>query len=339
MEKTSKFKKFIVSKTATLIGLLIVIIAFFAIMTFKNGTSTYLTVINLKNVLNMMVLYMLFAVGSGLLIIAGNIDLSPGYIGTMCGVFLAFMLANTSLPSIIVILLALLLGVVIGLLNGLLINALGFQSFIATLATGSFIARGLTYVIANGKTVPIKDPIVLFIGTKNILEIGKLDIPVALIISLLVILIYGIILSKTAFGRSIYLCGGNMQAARLAGLNPTRLSYILFANSGFIGALAGIILAGRLKSGNMNGTNAYAFPAITAAILGGISFGGGSGGMLGCFIGLLVINSFTNGLTVMQVNPYFRDVASGLLLLLALTFDYFSAKRSVKAKTPKAVKA
>jgi ribose/xylose/arabinose/galactoside ABC-type transport system permease subunit len=334
MEQTSKFKRFIASKTATLIGLLIVIVAVFSIL----SKGSFLNPINIKNILNMMVLYMLFAVGEGLLIISGEIDLSPGYVGTMCGVFVAYMLTNTALPSVIVILLALALGTAIGLINALLINALGFQSFIGTLATGSFIARGLTYVIANGKTLPIKDPIVLFIGTGKLFQVGKLIVPVAILISLLVITIYGIILAKTPFGRSIYLCGGNRQAARLAGLNPKKLSYILFANSGFIGALAGIVLAGRLKSGNMNGTNTYAFPAITAAILGGISFGGGSGGMLGCFIGLLIINGFNNGLTVLQVNPYLKDVASGVLLILALTFDYFTSRRSVKVRT-KAAKA
>lgn len=334
MEQTSKFKKFFASKTATLVGLLIVIVAIFTIL----SKGSFLNPINIKNILNMMVLYMLFAVGEGLLIISGELDLSPGYVGTMCGVFVAYMLTNTALPSVIVILLALMLGTAIGLINALLINALGFQSFIGTLATGSFIARGLTYVIANGKTLPIKDPIVLFIGTGKLFQVGKLVVPVAIIISLLVMLIYGTILAKTPFGRSIYLCGGNRQAARLAGLNPKKLSYILFANSGFIGALAGIVLAGRLKSGNMNGTNTYAFPAITAAILGGISFGGGSGGMLGCFIGLLIINGFNNGLTVLQVNPYLKDVASGVLLILALTFDYFTTRRSTKVRT-KAAKA
>jgi ribose/xylose/arabinose/galactoside ABC-type transport system permease subunit len=331
MEKTSKLQNFMRSKLATLIGLLVVMIIVFTVL----SKGTFLNPINVKNILNMMVLYMLFAVGEGLLIISGELDLSPGYIGTMCGVFVAFLLANTAIPSIIVLLMALALGGIIGLINAVLINGLGFQSFIATLATGSFIARGITYIIANGKTVQIKDPLVLFIGTE---KIGNF-FPVALIISLLVILVYGIILAKTQFGRGIYLCGGNRQAARLAGLNPKKLSYVLFINSGVIGALAGILLAGRLKSGNMNGTNTYAFPAITAAILGGISFGGGSGGMLGCFIGLLIINGFTNGLTVMQVNPYLKDVFSGLLLMLALTFDYFTARSAKKVRTPKADKA
>ena len=281
-----------------------------------------------------MVLYTLFAVAEGMLIIFGEIDLSPGYIGTAAGVMLAALLSFTGIPWFIVIIMCLLLGVVFGLLNALLINELGFQGFIATLATGSFIARGVAYIMVSGKTVNIKDAAIVWIGTGKILNF----IPFTVIISLVAILIYGIILAKTKFGRSIYLCGGNKQAARLAGLNPRKLSYLLFANSGMLGALAGILYAGRLKVGNLTGTNTYAFPAITAAILGGISFGGGSGGMLGCFLGLLIINGFNNGLTVLGVTPYWQNVASGLLLLLALLFDYFTNKNAKKVRMPKAVK-
>ncbi len=331
MERTSKARKFLSSKLFTLIILLVLIFGFFAIA----SKGSFINPINLKNILNAMVLYTLLAIAEGMLIISGEIDLSPGYVGTTCGVFLAVVLEGTGMPWFIVIIMCFALGIIFGLFNAFLVNELGFQSFIATLATGSFIAKGLTYVIANGKTVPIKDPVILYIGTH---KIGSY-IPVAIIISLLAITIYGIILAKTKFGRSIYLSGGNRNAARLAGISPKKISYILFANSGFLGAMAGILLAGRLKSGNVNGTNNYTFTAITAAILGGISFGGGSGGMLGCFFGLLIMNGFNNGLTVLGVNPYWQSVASGVLLLVALTFDYISTRRKSKIRKPKAIKA
>jgi ribose transport system permease protein len=331
MEKTNKARKFISSKLFTLIVLLALIVIFFWALSPKHS---FLSLNNIKNILNSMVLYTLFAIAEGLLIISGEIDLSPGYVGTAAGVLLAALLWFTSIPWFIVIILALLLGVAFGLLNALLINELGFQGFIATLATGSFVARGIGYIMVAGKTVNIKDPAVVWIGTGKIGDF----LPVTIIIALLAILIYGIILAKTKFGRSVYLCGGNKQAARLAGLNPRRLSYVLFANSGALGALAGILYAGRLKVGNLTGTNTYAFPAITAAILGGISFGGGSGGMLGCFLGLVIMNGFNNGLTVLGVTPYWQQVASGVLLLLALTLDYFSTRNAMKVKAPKAAR-
>jgi ribose/xylose/arabinose/galactoside ABC-type transport system permease subunit len=307
--------------------LFVIIVAFFSII----SKGTYFTLSNLRNVLNAMVLFMLLAIAEGCLIIFGEIDLSPGYIGTTCGVFIALLTTTFGLPWYIALVLALALGAAAGLFNAVLINQLGFQSFIATLATGQFIAKGMSYVICKGKTIPIKDDTLEFLGS------GKIGdyIPAAIIIALVLITLYGIMLTKTKFGRSIYLCGGNRNAARLAGLNPKKLSYILFANSGALGSLAGIIYAARMKGGNLVGTNLYAFQAITAAILGGISFGGGSGGMFGCFLGLLVINSFSNGLVVMQVSSYWQQCASGILLLIALSFDYFSARRAMKVKTPK----
>jgi len=333
MEKTSKAAKFLKSKLFTLIVLLAVIVIFFTVAS-KNGS--FLSINNIKNILNAMVLYTLFAVAEGMLIVFGELDLSPGYVGTAAGVMLAALLAFTSIPWFIVVILCLLLGVAFGLLNALLVNEFGFQAFIATLATGQFIARGVAYIMVSGKTVNIKDPAIVWIGTG---KIGNF-LPFTIIIALLVILIYGIVLAKTQFGRSVYLCGGNRNAARLAGLNPRRLSYILFANSGALGALAGMLYAGRLKVGNLTGTNNYAFSAITAAILGGISFGGGSGGMLGCFLGLVIINGFSNGLTVLGVTPYWQNVANGVLLLLALTFDYFTTKNAKKVKkSPKTAAA
>ena len=95
-----------------------------------------------------------------------------------------------------------------------------------------------------------------------------------------------------------------------------------------LGALAGMLYAARLCSGNLDGTNNYAFPALTAAVLGGVSFGGGSGSIFGCFLGLLIISGFNNGLLIMGLSPYWINVASGLLLLLALTMDYFANRKT-----------
>lgn len=329
MEKTSRIRKLFTSKIFTLVLLLAIIVIFFQ---FTSPNFSYLKAGNIKNILNAMAIYTLFAIAEGLLLIAGQIDLSTGYIGAVSGVMLAALLANTGMPWFAVVFLCLLAGTVFGLFNALLINEFALQGFIATLATGSFIAKGLAYIMAGGKTIGIKDPTIIWLGTGKIAGV----IPVTIIIPLLAILIFGIILAKTKFGRSIYLCGGNRNAARLAGLNPRKLSYILFANSGALGALAGILYAGRLKVGNLTGTANYSFPAVTAAILGGISFGGGSGGMLGCFLGLLIINGFNNGLIVLGVSPYWQSVASGILLLLALTIDYFSNKNTRKSKAPRA---
>ena len=328
MDNTGRVKKFLRSKTLTLVVILLLIVLFFWVVSPKHS---YLSIRNITSILNSMVLYILFAVGVSMPILLGEFDLSPGYVGTAAGALMAKLLTEVGVPWYIVIPSCLLLGLGFGILNALLINKFRIQSFIATLAVGSFGAKGVSLIVSGGRPINIEDPVIVSIGTY---KIGGI-VPVTVVISLVVILIYGIILAKTKFGRSIYLCGGGRKAARLAGLNPERLSYILFANSGMLGALAGILFAARLKTGDLSGTNAYSFPAVTAVIFGGISFGGGSGNMLGCFLGLLIINGFNNGLTIMRVTSYWQDVASGILLLLALALDYFRNNRRGWLESPK----
>lgn len=329
MDKAGRLKKFLRSKTITLVIILLVIVLFFWYVSPKHS---YLSVRNITSILNSMVLYILFAVGVSMPILFGEFDLSPGYVGTAAGALMAKLLTEVGVPWYFVVVLCLLLGIAFGILNAVLINKFRIQSFIATLAVGSFLARGVALIVSGGRPINIDEPVIVWVGTY---KIGGI-VPVAVVISLAVILIYGIILAKTLFGRSIYLCGGGRQAARLAGLNPEKLSYILFANSGMLGALAGIIFAARLKTGDLTGTNSYSFPAVTAVIFGGISFGGGSGNMLGCFLGLLIINGFNNGLTIMRVTSYWQDVASGILLILALTLDYYRNRRPIGTDIPRA---
>lgn len=318
METRNKLRRLVASKEFTLVVLLAAIIVFFGVL---SPNHSFLKARNIRSILDSMTLYTLFAVGGGLVIISGKIDLSPGYVGAAAGVLLAKLL-SIGLPWYVAMVICLLFGVVFGLINAVLVNKFRIQSFIATLTTGTFIAQGLVYIIPAGETISIKDPFVVWLCTGRLFNF----VPITMILSLSIILIFGIILATSEFGRSVYLCGSNENAARLAGLKPKKISYIVFAFSGALGALAGMLYAGRLKSGSLVGTVNYGFPAVTAAILGGISLGGGEGNMLGCFLGLLIINGFNNGLLVMGVSTYWQTVASGVLLLITLTLDYFSNK-------------
>ncbi|MCL2200812.1 MAG: ABC transporter permease [Oscillospiraceae bacterium] len=324
-------KKFIKGKTFSLLCMLMLIIVFFW---YFSPNHSFLSVTNIVIILNSMVLFILFAVAVSMLIISGEVDLSPGFIGTAAGATMAALLEGGTVPWFVAVIICLLMGIGFGLINAVLVNKFRIQSFIATLAVGTFLARGFSFIVSGGRAIPVRDPVISWLGTARIGDV----VPVTVLISLAIILVYGTILSKTKFGRGVYLCGGNREAARLAGLNPKKLSYLLFANSGMLGALAGILFVARIRSGNLDGTNAFSFPAVTAVIFGGISFGGGSGKMLGCFLGLLIINAFNNGLTIMRVSPFWQDVASGLLLLLALTLDYISTRRANRASIPKSAR-
>ena len=328
MQRSGKAASLIKSRAFLLTVILVLMIAFFW---YLSPNNSYLRITNIVSILNSMVLFIPFAVAVSFPILLGEFDLSPGYVGTAAGAAFATMLFETGIPWYIAAIVCLVMGIAFGLINALLINKFLIQSFIATLAVGSFIARGISLIVPSGRTLRIDHPVLAWIGDARIGGV----VPVTVIISLVVIVIYGVILAKTSFGRSIYLCGGNRKAALLAGLNPKRLSYIVFANSGMLGALAGLLLAVRIKTGNLDGTNAYAFPTVTAAIFGGISFGGGSGSMVGCFLGLLVLCGLQNGLQIMRLSPHWQSIASGALLLFALSLDYISKRRTIKLEVKK----
>jgi ribose/xylose/arabinose/galactoside ABC-type transport system permease subunit len=280
---------------------------------------------NLVNILNAMAISALLTQGVSFLMISGKLDLSTGANGTLCGMLLAFLLQHGT-PVVIALPVSLALGGVIGLFNSVLVNEINFQPFIATLASTS-VFTGFVYVLANKKAIDIKNPVVLWLGKGMIINY----IPVSAVMALLLMVVVGVILHKTKFGRQIYLVGGNAKAAMLSGINPKKLSYKLFAICGVFSSLAGITLAARLQSGTIAGVTNARFQGITAAVLGGISFGGGSGGMGGAFVGLLVLSGFNNGMTVVGLNPYWQTVASGLLLLFALALDVFRTRRNAKA--------
>lgn len=322
MRKDSRFNAFLKSKEFTLLLLTVVVALIFTLFT----KGIFLKPLNIRNILNAMVIVSFLTIGEGMLIIYGNIDLSGGAVGTLAAVVLGCGLTNLGLPWYICLLLSFAVGIGFGLINATLIVKLRFQPFIATLAMAS-VAEGLTYVFGKASAVEVKDPVLTFIGTYRFAD-GL--IPFSVIISLALFLIYGLILSKTEFGRTIYLCGCNREAARLAGLKPKKICYILFANMGFLSSLSGIVLAARMKSATVIGISGSQFTGITAAILGGVSFGGGAGGMLGAFFGLLLLNCFNNGMTVMNVDPYWQTVASGALLLIALMFDFIGMIRREK---------
>lgn len=312
-------KKIVRSKMFTLVVLLFIIVLVYTIL----SGGSFLGLRNIRNILQSTTIVSLMTIGAGLLMISGYIDLSLGGTGTMCAMLMAFLL-SVGAPWYVAVILAIALGGVAGAFNAFCVNELGFQPFIATLAT-ALVTQGIGSIISGGMSISVSDPVITFIGSERVFDF----VPYSLIISLLALLIYGVILKQTRFGRSIYLVGGNKDAARLAGIRPKRISYILFMNAGCFAALAGIMLAARLKTSNVTGVTNSQFTGITASILGGISFGGGSGGMGGALIGILILNCFSNGMTIIDVNPYWQTVASGLLLILALTADAINERRHI----------
>lgn len=288
------------------------------IMLFYVFNNSFLSLENIRNIMNSMSFVGVLAVGMTMLLICGEVDLSSGAIACFGGVVSA-LLINAGIPWVLALILTILFGALCGLISALLVNKLGFMNFIATLGLMS-VFQGFVIVITQNKNIQIPVKSFWVIGSTTLFNV----IPLPFIIMIVLMIVYSVILSNTSFGRSVYMCGGNRRAARLCGINPKRISSILYINNGALAALAGAILAARMHTASPVAGNSGALDAITAAVLGGVSFVGGAGKMSGCFIGILLLNAFNAGLTAVGFPSYWQIVARGSLLVLALCFDFFS---------------
>ncbi|HHY79457.1 MAG TPA: ABC transporter permease [Thermoanaerobacter sp.] len=294
-------------------GLIIALIVIVTIFSLLN--PNYFTMVNLRNILVAASVTGLVAIAETYLIIGLLIDLSVGSVVAFASVFTALLLQRGyDFPLTIIIVLT--SGILVGLVNAVAINKVKLEPFIATLATMSII-RGLAYIISDGLPIYIMDNAVLTFGNGTIV-----GIPIAVLILVLAFIVFGIVLAQTRFGRNIYIIGGNREAARLAGLNPERMTIILYIISGVLSSLGGIILAARMNSGQPAAAVGLEFDAITAAVLGGTAFSGGVGSIFGTVLGLFILQGFNTGLIMVNVPVFWQYVARGLLLLTALTIDY-----------------
>lgn len=318
MESIVKKKKLIDGDKLVLLGAIIVVFILFTSL-----NRNFLTVTNIINLLVAASLVGLVAIGHTYLIIAGQNDLSSGSLAALSGVVAALLVSkgmNFGFSIIITVAIAALVGV----FNAWMVNKIKLEAFIATLVTQS-VVRGFAYIICDGKPVAISDP--------NFITLGKvrfLNIPLSVWIMIIAMIIFGFILAKTRFGRSVYAIGGNQVAARLAGLNPKKIILGCYVMMGIFCAIGGIIFAARMNSGQPASCVNLEFDSITAVILGGVSFTGGVGTMGGTALGIILIQAFNMGLTMVNVPSFWQYVARGGLLLFALTSDYFRKKNRDK---------
>lgn len=301
--------------------LILAIVVVFVLFTSLN--KNFMTWQNMKNLLVAASLVGMVAVGHTYLIIAGQNDLSPGSLAAFCGVLVTLLLSK-NVPLVLAIIITLAAGALVGMANAFLVNLIKLEAFIATLVTQS-VVRGFAYILCDGKPIAVSNKAFIALGKLNI---GGFHIAVWLM--LISFVIFGFILAKTKFGRSVYAIGGSSEAARLAGLNPQKIISLCFILIGVLTALGGIVFSARMNSGQPAANVNLEFDAITAVILGGVSFAGGVGNMWGTFLGVILIQAFNTGLIMVNVPTFWQYVARGALLLFALTSDFIRKERREK---------
>jgi len=300
-----------------LIGLLVLMVAVTII------SPNFLTVDNLLNILRQTSINAIIAMGMTFVILTAGIDLSVGSILAFAGAVCASLIAADT-PLIIALITTLFIGGALGAMSGSIVAYFGVQAFIATLV-GMTMIRGAVLVFSDGRPISTGN----FDVANAFYEIGGgyiAGIPIPVIIAAFVFLVCWYVLNHTQIGRYTYAIGGNENVAKLSGVNVARVKVIVYAISGTLAALAGIILTARLESAQPTAGMAYELDAIAAVVLGGTSLAGGRGRITGTLIGALIIGVLNNALNILDVSSYFQMIAKGAVILLAVVLDGRSKK-------------
>jgi sugar transport system permease protein len=301
-------------------GLTLALVLLVAVL--ATTTDSFFTASNMWNVLGDAALVGIVAWASTLIIVAGEIDISLGPAVAFWGVILAKLDGEWGMSMPTAILLTLLGGLVVGAFAGWLRGQFGVPSFIVTLGLWSAM-RGAAQFMTGSLPVPIEQSSFLdLLGGK----VGP--VPTAAIVMVALFLVFAFIARSTSYGRSVYAVGGNARAAALSGIRVLRVRVLLFATSGLMAALLGIVIAGRLSSGNAGAAQGLEFSVIAAVVVGGTALQGGRGSMLGTLLGVLFITVIGNGLIIWGVDSFFQDVVRGALIVAAVLVNTLLGRRS-----------
>lgn len=250
---------------------------------------------------------------------SGDFDLSVGATFALAGVIAATVMAKTG--SVVAgASVALAAGCAVGFVNGFVVARLGINALITTLATMQ-IVRGLAYITTDGNTVAVTQESFFSLGTG-----AFLGMPIPVWIMVAGFILFGFMLSRTTFGRNTLAIGGNNEAARLAGIAVVRTKIIIFTLQGLMAALAGLIMASRMSSGQPRVGEGLELEVISACVLGGVSLAGGIGSIWYVIAGVLIMGVVQNAMNLLNLPTFYQYVVRGSILLAAVLLDKLKQK-------------
>lgn len=269
---------------------------------------------NLVNILKQASINGILSFGMMFVIIAGGFDMSVGSTVAFSGI-LAAMLGQGNYPLVVPLIVALLGGIAVGIVNGTGVAVGELPPFIMTLGTMTGV-RGLALLISNGKPITGISAQYQAVAASSVA-----GIPMLAVFLVIVIVICSFVLSKTVYGRRVYACGGNLQAARVAGINTTAIRISTFAIAGLLAGLCGFLMTSRVTIGQPTAAESYEMDAITACVVGGVSMTGGIGKPWGVVVGSLLITVIANGLDILGVSSHWQKIVKGVVIVLAVLID------------------
>lgn len=303
-------------------GALIILLAL--MIAFAAATPDFLTKDNLLNILRQFSAPMVLAIGQTLVIVSRGIDLSVASTAALSGSVMGVAFAHWGWPEPVALALGILAGFGVGAFNGYVITRWRVPDFVATLGTFSAV-RGVALLVTDGLPVPdfqraqegrTVPSLVSTLGSDSVL-----GIPLIALVALGCALIGGFILGRTRLGRSAYAVGGNMEAARVSGINVERSKLRIYILSGVFAALAGFLLVGRTGSANALAGQGMELQSIAAVVIGGTNLFGGEGTVSGTVIGVLIIGVLSNGLSILGVAEFWQQVVNGLIIVVVVAID------------------
>jgi ribose transport system permease protein len=281
----------------------------------------FFTYSNVSNVLRQTSMVGLVSIGMTLVILTAGIDLSVGATVALSAIIAAKLSVYGLVPAMLVSLLA---GTAVGTVNGLIVNNFKIVPFIATLAV-QMAVRGAAYLLTDMRSIAVDRSAETFIALGRGYFIG-IPIPVIVFLSAALLMIF--VTRKTSFGRSVYAIGGNEDAARMMGLRVKRNKLLSYVITGFLSALAGVILCARLGAGQPVSGDGWEMDAIASVAIGGTLLSGGVGGVGHTICGVLIIGFIKNIINLQgDINSYWQKIVTGLILLLVIVAQNRSGKK------------
>ena len=280
---------------------------------------------NLLSVMLSLSIESMIAVGMVVLMVGGGFDMSVGSVLGFTGIVVAELLTK-EVPPVLAVILVLGLGAVIGLWNGLIVAKLKINPFVTTLSSLS-IFRGLSYILTSGRNISGLPDSFQALG-----QTRYFGVQLPIVYAIIILVVGDILLRNTRFLRQNYYIGANEKAALLSGINVDRMTIFSYILTAVLAAWAGIVFTARMGSASCQAGTGWELRVITAVILGGASLKGGSGTVLGTFLGVLLMALITNALTLLGVDIYWQQFVVGIVLILAVIIDTFGRMGAVGQK-------
>lgn len=306
-------------------GIIIILIVYAVFVQCVN--PRFLSALNIMNFLRQGGYILLGGIGMTMVLIACGLDLSVGSVLALSGIMSGFAMSKFNMPVPVGILVGLVVGLVLGMINGSIIIRFKIPPMIMTLGM-MYMARGVVYITTLGVSVyPLPDSFLA-------LEQSKLwGMPVVVPFALLLAAAFHFVLNYTEFGRSVYAIGGNVETAKLSGINIGKVTLAVYAICGVLAGLTGLVYASRLGSAQPGSGDGYEMNVIAACIIGGTSTFGGRGTILGTVLGAMFMSMLSNSMTLMKIDVNYHKLVIGAVLVLAVILDQYKRELANKRAT------